>query len=942
MGGSNFTVMHLNIRSIGNKLDELEVLLEERNVSVACITESWCRSDNVDCVSVPGYVVMASFNRTTMTHGGCLILVKKGLQAACLDALDQVAVEAAFECSGIVISLGGVRTVIICVYRSQIGDFQQFFLGLEESLAYVVSNLKFERIILCGDLNIDNLSQSNKRSTLYDITASFSIFSVFHEATRITPHSATGIDYIFTNFNESIHKKEIVPSALSDHSAQLISYCITSATRTTLIASRSFSQANIGIFNNYLADEAWDDILYAEGDVSQTFSRFLETFMCYFEDSFKLIKKRTCNVERGWLTAGIRVSSRKLRLLADMFSKGLIDACFYKRYKLIYRRVVRQAKRMYFDRKLMNAANKSKTAWKIIKSHVNGDVASTVDYMNISGQQVTDPEQIANSFNQYFANLPLDILSKIPTDLQYEPLPCQTDRTIFLTPVTENEIIGVIRELKNSGSTGDDGIPVSVIKHAADNIAKPLSHIVNLCFIQGVFPDRLKISKIICLHKKGGRRLIESYRPISLLSVFSKIFEKLLARRIVCFLEEHKLLSNFQHGFRKQRSTTTALLQLLNTIFTELDNNKKVMALFLDLSKAFDCVSHEVLIQKAESYGLRGTCSKLLRCYLSDREQYVSFDGRASQRITVNTGVPQGSVLGPLLFLVYCNDLGGHLSVDHCAYADDVTLLSFDRNPDNVASKLSSEIQSANNYFQKNGLALNTKKTFTLQFHPIAAHYIASPLIKLNGESIKQTACFTLLGLHVDMSLNWKTHVEFVCKRVASVCFALKRLSTICSTQVIKMYYHGCFESRLRYGVVFWGNSSEAIRVFRMQKRALRCMLNLGFRETCRPFFVREKILTLPSIYILEVLKLIKKNVQNISTLNKHHEYFTRHGCSLEYPLHRTRLFETNPYYSGLVFYNKIPRHMREANYRTFCAYIKDLLLTNAFYSVQEFMECGL
>lgn len=497
----------------------------------------------------------------------------------------------------------------------------------------------------------------------------------------------------------------------------------------------------------------------------------------------------------------------------------------------------------------------------------------------------------------------------------------------------------MINNLKLTNSVGPDDYSTKIIKRCASQLAQPLTHIINECFKSGSFPSLLKLSKVIPLLKNGDSKQFSNYRPISLLSVFSKIFEKLLAKRIVSFLESKNLLSSNQHGFREDKSTITALTNILDFVYKNLDRGHKVIALFIDLSKAFDCVNHSILLKNIERYGLQGSCNKLLKSYLSNRKQYVDYFGTRSEKLEVDIGVPQGSVLGPLLFILYTNDLGNYLSTFFCAFADDITIIACGKSLNDAIHLLNTNLLLTSEYFENKKLVLNQNKTYVLEFHPVSAHYISSVYVKNDGKSIQQITSFKLLGINIDLSLDWKTHVTYLCGKCASSCFALKRLRNITSLSTAKTFYFSNIESRLRYGITMWGNSTWANRVFVLQKRAIRCMFGLKFRESCKMTFKQQKIFTLPCLYIFETLKLVKKNLTNFNSLNTYHSYQTRHGSDLQHEIHRLELYKSNPYYMGPVLYNKLSPDLKNIDsIKTFLSMLKVFLVTNAFYSVEEFL----
>ncbi|KAB0796938.1 hypothetical protein PPYR_10999 [Photinus pyralis] len=251
-------------------------------------------------------------------------------------------------------------------------------------------------------------------------------------------------------------------------------------------------------------------------------------------------------------------------------------------------------------------------------------------------------------------------------------------------------------------------------------------------------------------------------------------------------------------------------------------------------------------------------------------------------------------------------------------------------------------MRSVHNHLDDIKLILNKSKTCFMQFYTKQSKYRESALFKTGEKSIEHVSAFKLLGCYIDMSLNWKDHIAYLCKKIAPNCFALKRLSHITNKDVCKTYYYAHIASLLSYAVIFWGNSSNVGRVFIVQKRIIRCMFNIPFRDTCRTTFVTEKILTLPCIYVLEVLKFVRLNTHKFCHLNQNHSYHTRKGFDLKYPNHKLALFELNPFYMGITLFNKLPPAVRQLPYHKFVKTIKQILALKAYYSLEEFISDNL
>lgn len=938
-------MVHHNVQCLKNKIEEIEVFLATENIDILCVSESWVRSNEQKFINFPRYSIKSYFCREIFIHGGVLILVKNSLVSTEITDVVNLSIERIFECAAVKLTINNVSYCILCLYRAPNSDVNIFLSQLETCLNSLTNNNRYYKIIICGDININLFDKNKETIEFIDLVNSFCIESVFDEPTRISRSCSSAIDYILTNFNNNLVEKSICHTGLSDHSAQKIMFTVAKMNEQSY-KFRSFSQKNIHYFTEYLKNETWQDV-FIEQSTDNKYYVFNNILQYYYDLSFRFVTKNIGDGSnnKGWLTTGIKISSKHLKELFKLLNYGAVSNDYYKKYKAIYRRIVRQAKKNYFDSTILKSNNKSKTVWKII----NASVGNNTNKNNINpiitadNVELTDKLKIANEFNSYFVNLPKSLINTIAANKSDSNNCFSVQRTvgntIMLNAVSESEIINVINGLKNTNSSGCDNFSVRIIKQCSHLIAKPLCNIINQCFLEGHFPDLLKISKVICVYKKDNPKLICNYRPISLLSIFSKILEKVLATRIVSFLESNNILSHNQHGFRENQSTMSALLSFLNLIYKALDEGNKVIALFVDLSKAFDCVDHNILLKKMELYGLRGQCSKILKSYLSNRKQFVEYYGNRSDTLEIDIGVPQGSVLGPLLFLLYINDIENFIYIFYCAFADDISMVSYGKTVDDMTGKLNSNLLSLYDYFNITHLVMNLGKTFCMEFHPVGGNYTCSRLIKLNRKSIEQVKNFKLLGIHIDMSLDFKIHVEYICKKCASICFAIKRLCNVASKHIVQIFYHSNFESRIRYGVICWGNSSTANRVFVIQKRAIRFIFGLQYRQSCKETFIKRKIFTFPCLYIFEILKFVKKNISDFNLQNEYHQYNTRHGENLQYTLHRLELYKSNPYYMGAVLYNKLDSNIKNMTLKGFTAAVKNYLLRNAFYSVEEYLS---
>ncbi len=390
--------------------------------------------------------------------------------------------------------------------------------------------------------------------------------------------------------------------------------------------------------------------------------------------------------------------------------------------------------------------------------------------------------------------------------------------------------------------------------------------IYNSSILTGQYIEKLKISKTIPIFKKGSKLLTSNYRPISLLSNLNKIMEKLIFNRLYEFLETFNCLYNLQFGFRSKHSTTHALINITENIRSALDSKKIVCGIFVDLQKAFDTVNHDILLKKLNYYGIRGCMNDWFKSYLQNRKQIVSINGYESDINTIKHGVPQGSVLGPLLFLLYINDL--HICIKNSTvyhFADDTNLLHINSTYKKLQKSLNMDLKNLCNWLLANKISLNCTKTELIFFHKPNVEIPNNIKIKIDGKRLIPSNSIKYLGIYLDETLSGKAHLNVLAKKLLTANSMLAKCRNYLKEEELLSIYYALFSSHLTYGAQIWGQSIDKYmnNIFTLQKNALRIMSFSEFRSSSSPLFSKYKILKINDYITLSNCLLVHDYLNN-------------------------------------------------------------------------------
>ena len=535
----------------------------------------------------------------------------------------------------------------------------------------------------------------------------------------------------------------------------------------------------------------------------------------------------------------------------------------FKEFLSLYNKIIRVAKVKYYENKFREISNDIKKTWEITREALGTKRVRRMfpSKFNYSNKVFDGFKDIADGFNTFFSSVAEELALKVPQtaknfiDFLGERV---TNNFVFAT-VTPQSLFDIINKMKPKRSAGPDNISTKLLKEILPIIISPLCHIFNLSLQTGYVPPRFKLAKVIPIFKTGDRDTFNNYRPISLLSSFSKVLEKVVAKQMYAFLYSNNVLYKHQYGFRRGHSTSHVLMHFLLKIHDALHKNvpEYTLGIFLDLKKAFDTVNHRILLQKLEHYGFRGVSNYWFDNYLSERFQYVSIEGYNSDKREIKHGVPQGSVLGPLLFLLFINDLAKASSFLTFLFADDTTLQLSSNNVIQLFSEANKQLENISLWFQSNKLTLNISKTRYIVFRSKNMSLPTNISLKIGNEEISRIGLnmteqhFKFLGHIIDEHLSWTPHIKHVQNKISTGNFLLAKAKNILPKKILMNIYNALIRPHLEYGILAWGGVgiTKLKGLISVQKKAIRNIAGQQPSAHTNPLFVMLRVLKFKDLF---------------------------------------------------------------------------------------------
>ena len=804
-------------------------------------------------------------------------------------------------------------------------------------------------VVLLGDFNYNLFKYSHDKTVNHFTNTMLSNYlqPIINKPTRVVKNQKPSlIDNIFINAVDKDITCGNFTSKISDHMPNFMFLKnVTFDHKKTKKKIRCTKNANIEEYQADLASIDLMPILLTTNDVHVICKYYHDQVVNIMNKHYPfrtLTNEELKWIRKPWINKRLQGLIKEKNILYHKYLSKNRDQFWYGRYSSLKDDILKpsleRSKTEYFARYFEQNINNSKKIWDGINEIIHNKFSkiNSEIFLDENGNIITDQKKVAAKFNKFYANIAGKLLCDLgkPNTKYQDYLKNPNEHSMYLNETDPGEVSTIIQKLDITKAGDVYGISPKLVKLAGTSLAYNLSIIYNLSIETGIFPQLLKRAKVIPVHKGDSRMEAKNYRPISLLPIFNKIFEKLLHSRISSFIEKYKILYPRQYGFQKGKSTEHALIDIHESILQALERKEIPCCVFLDFAKAFDTVNHKILLGKLHHYGIRGNALQLIESYLTDREQCVEVNDTTSEYEPVLHGVPQGSILGPLFFIIYINDIAISSKIlTFYLFADDTTILYSHKNIDTVEETINRELIHVSDWLVANKLSLNVKKSNVLLFR--SKNVVTRNInIEINGVQAEEKEHAKYLGVLVDNKLSCHNHINHVNSKLTKGNAILTKVRKYIPPSVLTNTYHAYLQSHINYGLNIWGNAAKSnlVKVERQQRKAIRTMhfKNRDFRETDQ-LFKTSKILPLDLCKKLNSSKLLWQAKNSCLDSSVSSLFNERENGTFHVPFRRIETTQSSIAYRGVQMWNQIPQEIRQSpSLRCFkdrySAYLLDLL----------------
>lgn len=920
--------LKMNISSVSENLDELTVYLRQISFEfdVVVLTETF-RIWSTDLFTLPGYDVVYNEGNVNK-NDGVVVYIKNTLEWS-----HRIVSFGEMKVLQIVLVTQGKKIILTAIYRPhEICPF-----AFNTKLCGYLKTIKrdFDYSIVIGDININILGDKDFIHQYLNILHEEGYVSQINNYTRVTKNTKSCIDHVFL-------KK--ITSSKCDLSPIIFKHLITDHYPIALIMDFkcSFVMKEESRRHRYVIDHHslkqqlqtidWDEV-YSQNSVENITNAFVSVVRASIQQNTRQqICKRDDIPRKDWITAGLLKSIQIKNNLYKTVLKNPQNLQYvqeYKTYKNLLTKLIKTAKIQFYTRELDKHTNNTKRLWDCVKNICGSGTKrgnSVAKVRRKNGTITENKQSIAETFNRHYVQYSQELSSKIDR-VDYVDRIQHLNESLFFAPLIEPETIQMINRLKNNKSPGLDGIKSHTLKEIKNEIAAPFTFVINRILESGIWPTCFGTGVIQPVFKSGDPLDVVNYRPITLISNLAKVAEMVVKNRIVNFLDKHNILSDRQFGFRGARSTQDAIAHITSEIYSNVDKNKPTMCIFVDLAKAFDTVNHDILVEKMRKYGFRGAANSLIRTYLHNRSQCVRIDGILSSSEAVTCGIPQGTVLGPVLFNLYINDLlMMETRGDIISYADDTAVVYQEESWEKLKETAENDFLSILSWLNRNQLTLNSFKTTFLCFSSYPRPTFDAIVLKdkHNDMVIKSSDSVKYLGIIIDSHLKWRLHTSFVIKKLRCLLPKFRALRDYLDIGHLKMLYSSLVQTHLVYGIIGWGGAYKHNlgNLETIQKWLLKVIFRKPKLYPSDQLYAEAGVFDVRQLFAYAVLCRQYLHGDDIELLS--HSYNTRRSNMC---CRTTRCLKTIGQrcytYIGQKLFNSVPETVR--NSRSFFAYKKEV-----------------
>ena len=936
-------LMHINIRSLHKNFDLLYEFIQslQFNPQIICITETRIKDQPQINVSIPNYG-FAHVNSKS-NAGGVAMYIHKNINYQIIENQIQMCDS---ECLWIKIKNIDAKLTLGVVYRHPRTQTAEQFLD-DFSKCLDSLNKDSECYYILGDFNINlEIEKNIPISMRYLIMLiSYGAFPLITKPTRVTENSSSIIDHIISNDI----KHPILPGIFE--TCNVCDHYPIFCKIGTLMTKNYNAKIKSGL---YRSKSKFDTESFSQ-DLSFSLQKFFSGLPLFTDENFNSIftnfveiVSQTINkhaplksysrrqrrlLKKPWITKGILISIRKKN---SMFKSHFINGneaqkFIFKQYSNKLTKIKAASKRNYFKVELEKNKNDPCKIWKIIRSLLPPKSKQSLNSQsNDLDNDSNNPVEVAENFNKFFCSIGENLAKDIPCQNNRKFMSYLRNRnssSMFLETPKLDEIIDSLKSLSVNKAVGQDNIPAFFIKTANLIIAPYLLILYDYAFSNGIFPDILKVAKVIPIHKNGNKNDPNNYRPIAILSSFSKILEKLIYQRLIQFLGKYNILIPSQYGFQRNFSTIHAITDIVTLTYDNINIKHYTALFFLDLKKAFDSVCHSTLLAKLDHYGIRGQTLKLIKSFLI-RKQFVSMNKTQSSLMTNPFGVPQGSTLGPLLFLLYVNDLPNSTQIIPRLFADDTCLSVHHSNLSNLQTELNLELTRLSEWCKSNKLTINPTKSQLLVISPRLNELVMDFDVHLNGITVPLSNSVKYLGVTLDSKLTFESHIKILETNLSKAAGIIYKLKFVLPKDALIKLYYALFHPHLLYGLISWGSTypSYLMKISTLQNKVVKLIGGGAFQDRATPFYFKLNIPKLTDLYKIEISKLMYNIVHKPQYLpNNFSKYFekackisqrstrstTQENDLLYIPRFRSNRLQNSFRYHGVKIWNSIPHSIR-------------------------------